>query len=115
MECINCKASCFYKPLSRTNPVGQPDAGWMCQDCIKELEPELYKNLEEDGNLKVTNDIFNAINNKATKDEVRSCYRCKFIYWNESEKQYDCRFGYLGKIVTDDLHQPNDCNDFEKC
>lgn len=50
----------FNKPLSRTNPKGQPDAGWMCQDCIKSKEPELYKNLEADGELKIVNTIFKA-------------------------------------------------------
>ena len=54
----------FDKPLSRTNPKGQPDAGWMCQDCIKIKEPELYKNLKDEGDLKITNDIFEAINNR---------------------------------------------------
>lgn len=66
MNCTNCGVSCFNKPLSRTNPLGQPDAGWMCQDCIKEKEPELYKNLQEAGDLKTTNDIFDAVNNPAT-------------------------------------------------
>ena len=51
----------FDKPLTRTNPTGQQDAGWMCQPCIKIMEPELYKNLKDDGNLKITNDIFNAV------------------------------------------------------
>ena len=52
----------FDKPLSRTNPTGQPDAGWMCQDCIKLKEPELYQNLKDDGDLEITNAIFDAIN-----------------------------------------------------
>ena len=54
----------FSKPLSRTKPTGQSDAGWMCQDCIKTKEPELYNNLKEDGNFKITNDIFEAINSR---------------------------------------------------
>jgi hypothetical protein len=37
------------KPLSRTKAKGQSDAGWMCQDCIKSKEPELYQNLKNDG------------------------------------------------------------------
>ena len=49
----------FDKPLSRTNPKGQPDAGWMCQDCIKIKEPELYQNLKEDGDFKITNNGYN--------------------------------------------------------
>lgn len=62
----------FDKPLSRTNPTGQSSAGWMCQDCIKKKEPELYKNLEKDGDLKTTNDIFDAVNNK-TKSCDHAC------------------------------------------
>ena len=64
MKCINCGVPMFNKPLSRTNPKGQPNAGWMCQDCIKDKEPELYQNLKEDGDLDVLNDIFTAINDK---------------------------------------------------
>lgn len=64
MNCTNCGVSMFDKPLSRTNPKGQPDAGWMCQDCIKLKEPELYQNLKDDGDLKITNDIFDAINDR---------------------------------------------------
>ena len=44
---------------------------------------------------------------------VHSCSRCKWLYWNEGEKQFDCGLGYLGKAVKDDLQQENDCNDFE--
>jgi len=54
----------YDKPLQRTNPTGQSDAGWMCQDCIKAIEPELYQNLKDDGDLKIANDIFNAVNGK---------------------------------------------------
>lgn len=46
---------------------------------------------------------------------VPSCSRCKWLYWNEGEKQFDCGLGYLGKSVKDDLQQKNDCNDFEHC
>ena len=46
---------------------------------------------------------------------VHSCSRCKWLYWNEGENQFDCRLGYLGKVVKDDLQQENDCNDFEHC
>lgn len=62
MNCKNCNASMFDKPLSRTNQTGQPNAGWMCQDCIKIKEPELYNNLKEDGELQITNHIFNSLN-----------------------------------------------------
>lgn len=58
----------FDKPLSRTNPTGQPDAGWMCQDCIKATKPELYKNLKSGGDLKTINNIFDAVNPKTSAD-----------------------------------------------
>jgi hypothetical protein len=44
---------------------------------------------------------------------VHSCSRCKWLYWNEGENQFDCGLGYLGKAVKDDLQEKNDCNDFE--
>lgn len=66
----------FDKPLSRTNPVGQPDAGWMCQDCIKSNEPELYKNMKDDGGLKVVNDIFNAVNSVSLMTKNVGGYGC---------------------------------------
>ena len=71
MKCINCNVSCFDKPLSRTNPKGQPNAGWMCQDCIEIKEPELHENLKEDGDLKITNDIFDAINGQQNTNGER--------------------------------------------
>lgn len=46
---------------------------------------------------------------------VHSCSTCKWLYWNEGEKQFDCGLGYLGKAAKDDLQQENDCNDFEHC
>ena len=67
MTCTNCGVSMFDKPLSRTNPKGQPNAGWMCQDCIKIKKPELYRKLKDDGNLQITNEIFEAVNNKTAK------------------------------------------------
>jgi hypothetical protein len=67
MKCIVCKVSMFDKPLSRTKPTGQPDAGWMCQSCIEKEEPELYKNLNDEGELKMVNTIFDVINNKEAK------------------------------------------------
>ena len=54
----------FDKPLSRTNTTGQPNAGWMCQDCLRLKEPELYQNLKDDGDLEITNAIFDAINGR---------------------------------------------------
>lgn len=66
----------FEKPSSRTNPKGQPDAGWMCQDCIKLKEPELYKNLKDEGDLKITNDIFDAINPKPLINRVIDGCKC---------------------------------------
>lgn len=62
MKCINCGVPAHVKPLSRTKPLGQPDGGWMCQACMKKKEPELYNNLKDDGDFKITNDIFNALN-----------------------------------------------------
>lgn len=63
-KCIICRVSATDKPLSRTNPLGQPDAGWMCQDCIKITHPELYKNLKEEGDFEVTNAVFDAVNDR---------------------------------------------------
>jgi len=57
MKCKNCKVSAFNKPLFRTEPKGQTDAGWMCKDCIKIKEPELYRNFKDDSVLKLTDDI----------------------------------------------------------
>lgn len=91
MKCINCKVSMFDKPLSRTNPVGQPDAGWMCQDCIKNKEPELYKNLKNDGDLKTTNDIFESINKARHPQKLpvmRSC--CPSNDFEEGEPSGKC-------------------------
>lgn len=63
MNCKDCGVSMFDKPLFRTNPIGQEDAGWACQDCIKTKETELHSNLEDDGDFKVANNIFDSINN----------------------------------------------------
>lgn len=79
MKCENCGVLMFDKPLSRTNPTGQPNAGWMCQDCMKREEPELYQNLKDDGDFKITNDIFSAINDRPlmTKNECgEKCPKC---------------------------------------
>jgi Zn-finger protein len=65
MNCKKCKVSILYKPLSRTNPKGQSDAGWMCQDCMKIHESELYKNLKDDNDFKISNAIFHILNDKS--------------------------------------------------
>lgn len=62
MKCEKCGVSCFIKPLSRTKPFGQPDAGFMCHDCIKLHHPDIYDKLKDKGELETTNNIFNAIN-----------------------------------------------------
>lgn len=51
----------FDTPLYRTNPIGQSDAGWMCAPCIKADERELHNNLEEADDIRVVNDVFDAI------------------------------------------------------
>ncbi len=64
MKCKNCGVSPFDRPLFRTNPKGQSDAGWMCENCIKVEEPELYQNLKDDDELKTANNIFSALNDE---------------------------------------------------
>lgn len=66
MKCKNCEASMFDKPLHRTNPLGQSDAGWMCEDCIANNEPELYQNLKDDNDLKIANEIMEIIKDSPT-------------------------------------------------
>ncbi len=66
----------FDTPLHRTNPKGQPDAGWMCENCIEKKEPELYSNLKSDGDFKVANDVINAINDDTDEDEFLCCDNC---------------------------------------
>lgn len=56
MKCCKCGVSIQGRILHRTNPLGQLDAGWMCEPCIKENEPELYENIQE-GNKEVINDL----------------------------------------------------------
>ena len=63
----------------------------------------------------VESNVESAIVGKTVVGEVHSCSRCKWLYWNEGEKQFDCGLGYLGKAVKDDSQQKNDCNDFEPC
>lgn len=61
MECVCCKVGFTTKMLFRTNPVGQSDAGWMCEKCIKNKEPELYQNMKSDGEFSDASDIMDAI------------------------------------------------------
>lgn len=90
MNCIKCNVSMFDKPLSRTKPTGQPDGGWMCQDCMRKHEPDLYKCLKSDGDLDITNDIFNAINSPV--DDFQRCPKCgaKEIEANTPRTVYAC-------------------------
>lgn len=76
------------------------------------LVPSRFRSGEE---RIVESNVESAIVGKTVLGEVHSCSRCKGLYWNEGEKQFDCGLGYLGKAVKDDLQQENDCNDFEPC
>ena len=46
-DCDNCGVSVFVKPLHRVNPKGEIGIAW-CEDCLKDKEPELARNIEED-------------------------------------------------------------------
>lgn len=70
MNCVVCGVSAFKKPLSRTNPICQENAGFMCQESIKIKEPELYKNLKDSGDFKITNEIICAINQVKNNKEL---------------------------------------------
>lgn len=59
--CIICKLSVLDKPLHRTKPTGQPDAGWMCESCIAKHEPDLHASLKADGDIDIVNDIAEAL------------------------------------------------------
>jgi hypothetical protein len=48
MNCSKCGVSIQGRILHRTKPKGQMDAGWTCEPCIKNSEPELYANILED-------------------------------------------------------------------
>lgn len=48
MKCTNCGVGIDKRPLHRTKPKGQTDAGWMCMPCIEKSHPELAKNIKED-------------------------------------------------------------------
>jgi len=55
MNCIKCGIHFTKRPLQRTNPVGQPNAGWMCEPCLKKNEPELHKNAVDDKSIEIAN------------------------------------------------------------
>lgn len=55
MNCAKCGISVFIKSLYRVNPKGEKGTRW-CKDCLKKLEPELYKNIMED-ELQVLKDL----------------------------------------------------------
>lgn len=64
----------------------------------------------------VESNVQPAINANHLLVAVHSCSRCKSLYWNEGEKQFDCGLGLLGKEAKNDLQslqEVNDCNDFE--
>lgn len=63
MKCINCGVSMFDKMLHRTKPKGQPDGGWMCEDCMQKVEPELANNLKTDDDYNVVKAIENIVIN----------------------------------------------------
>lgn len=52
-KCKICGVSMFDKMLHRTNPKGQPDAGWMCEQCMEKKEPELANNMKADEGYEV--------------------------------------------------------------
>jgi len=47
LKCAKCSVSVFTKPLTRVNPQGEIGIFW-CWACLKEHEPELYKNQKRD-------------------------------------------------------------------
>lgn len=56
MECNNCKKEIDL--LHRVNEKGV-DGIWWCGKCIKEKEPELYKNIQEEDSIVF--DIYNCV------------------------------------------------------
>lgn len=58
MNCIKCKRSVNEHPiiLVRTAPYGQ-DGEFMCEDCLKKNEPDLYKNHRNSDEGKVIDSI----------------------------------------------------------
>lgn len=65
MKCISCNCTAFKRMLHRTNPIGQPDGGWMCMPCIELHEPELAKNIKTEEDFSVIKKIESAINKKS--------------------------------------------------
>lgn len=47
MKCAKCNVSVMDKPLTRVNPKDKIGIFW-CWACLKQHEPELYKNEKED-------------------------------------------------------------------
>ena len=90
MKCTNCQKTMFQTPLHRTNPKGQPDAGWMCEECIKLKEPELHANLEAEDDFKVVHDIHEAIN------EVKDPSRYKSL------EELEINSHLIGPLQTDE-------------
>lgn len=43
--------------MHRTKPIGSHDAGWTCEPCLAEHEPELLANVKEPSEYKVLEDI----------------------------------------------------------
>jgi len=65
MNCNKCKQSIFDVPdliLERVNETGV-EAIWWCHNCLKEHEPELYKNIMND-KTQAEKGILNTIRNK---------------------------------------------------
>lgn len=46
-NCNKCNVSVFERPLQRVNSKGEDGIFW-CEPCIKNEEPELYRNMQED-------------------------------------------------------------------
>jgi hypothetical protein len=59
MKCIYCGK--YHLTLHRTNPKGQPNPGWACLPCIEIKEPELAKNIKEEG-TEVEDDLQEVLN-----------------------------------------------------
>lgn len=58
MKCIKCNDA--QAILHRTSPIGETPANWMCMKCIEKNEPELAKNLKDDPDFSVLEDIADA-------------------------------------------------------
>ena len=85
-----------------------------CIGTVAELELQNFKIVQMMNKERIVeSNVEPAIVGNTLLGAVHSCSTCKWLYWNEGEKQFDCCLGYLGKAVKDDLQQENDCNDFE--